>query len=408
MSKKSFLIYMFFIFTVYLLTFQYFLENQIPILKNIDEFYAFLFIPVLFSKINKKKFLSKDNIKVVILILLIIILGIISNFIFKYQKITYVLMDIVLFLKFFFAVGLSTYLFNGELIEKYNNKIKFHVQFIIIILFFSTILNYLFYLWPNSNIRFGIMPNQIFFGHPTKLSAVLFFLLTLYNIVKKGKFDLFYILISIMIFTTLRMKAILALIVSLFVIYYVGKKQNKINFKKLTIVGILICLLGFNSFEYYFMSDGFARAELLKSSFKIAKDYFPLGTGFGTFGSWASGVSYSPVYYQYGLNKVWGISPYNYLAIADSFWPTVLGQFGYLGLTLYLIVILKMFGNIQKEYCNNYKYIYSSKLIAFVYLIISSTSESAFFNQLAVPLGIIIGLNFNKIYKESEKNGANI
>lgn len=397
MIKKKKLVYLFLIISIYLLTFQYFLENNFTIFKYTDEFYAFLFFPVFLFKIMKDNFLIKEDFKLIGMIIFMLILGIIPNLIYNYQTVPYVVMDIILFLKFFFAIGLSKYLFNYDTFEESNNaKLKKHIRFIILILFISTILNYMFHLWPSSNIRFSIMTNQIFFGHPTKLAAILFFLLTLYNIIKKGKTDVFNFLIYIMIFTTLRMKALLSLVICLFVIYYVNKKQNKINIKKLGILGVIICLLGLNTFKFYFLSDGFARAELLRTSFIIAHDYFPFGTGFGTFGSWPSGVSYSPIYLKYGLNEIWGITPYNYLAIADSFWPTVLGQFGYIGMLLYILIIIKLFNNIQKEFNEKLLYVYSSKLMAFVYLLISSTSESAFFNQLSIPLGIIIGLNFHK------------
>lgn len=410
MIKKRNITYLFLVFSLYILCFQYFLENQISILKYIDEFYAFLFIPVVLFKFkSENKFVLKENNKLIILIIVLIILGLIPNIIYKYQSIGYVVMDIVLFLKFFFVVGLSGYLFKNEIFNENNNKkLMKHMRFIILVLLFATIINYLFKVWPNSNVRFGIMTNQIFFGHPTKLSAVLFFLLAFYNLVRKGKSDIFYLFIYIMIFTTLRMKALLALGLSLIIMFYVKNKNNKINVRNLAIMGLIACAIGFSTFKFYFMSDGFARTELLRTSFKIASDYFPLGTGFGTFGSWPSGVSYSPIYYMYGVNNVWGITPYDYSAIADSFWPTVLGQFGYIGLLLYIIIIGKIFSNIQKEYNSNYKYVYCSKLIAYLYLLVSSTSESAFFNPLAIPLGIIIGLNFLSQKKENKKDESNI
>lgn len=408
MIKKKNILYIFFVFSIYILSFQYFLENKFQILKYIDEAYAILFVPILFFNIIKRKNILRKNKKITILLTLLIILGIIPNIAYKYQSLPYIMMDIIIFLKFFFAIGLSSYLFNINMLEENCNKLKFHLRFIIMILLFATIFNYMFNLWPNSNIRFGIMTNQVFFGHPTKLSAVLFFLLSLYNILTKGKSDIFYIFTYLMIITTLRTKALLALGVSIFILHYVKKTQNKINIKRILIIGIVVCILGFNTFKFYFFSDGFARAEMLRTSFKIAHDYFPLGTGFGTFGSWASGISYSPVYYLYSLNNVWGLTPYDYLGIADTFWPTVLGQFGYVGIFLYLIIIIKIFSNIQNEYSKKCSYIYSSKLIAFVYLIVSSTSESAFFNQLSIPLGIIIGLNIAKSLKEGEENESNI
>ena len=46
-----------------------------------------------------------------------------------------------------------------------------------------------------------------------------------------------------------------------------------------------------------------ARYQLLTKAFEIARDMFPLGAGFATFGSYYSGVYYSSVYAAYGLSN---------------------------------------------------------------------------------------------------------
>lgn len=398
MKNIKMLKYYFFILSIYLLSFQYFLENQISIFKYIDELYSLLFIPVFLMYIkNRKKELSKSHMIIILLLIALTLIGLIPNIIYGYQTPKYVIMDILLLFKFFLSFGLSFLLFDINFFEGDKRLgIKKHLRFIIIILFVATVINYIFSVWPNSNLRFGIMPNQVFFGHPTKLSAVLFFILSLYNICNKGKTDKYYYLIYVMIFSTLRTKSLCALFCAIVLLFYVKKQNKKIDIKKLILIGMIICLLGFNTFKYYFFSEGFARSEMMFASFKIADDYFPLGTGFGTFGSWPSGLSYSKVYYLYGLDHVWGMSPDNFSAIADSFWPTILGQFGYLGTIIYLLILIVIFSDIQKEYTEKNKYVYVSKLIAFIYLLISSTSESAFLNPLAVPLGIVIGINVKR------------
>ena len=41
---------------------------------------------------------------------------------------------------------------------------------------------------------------------------------------------------------------------------------------------------------------------LLKTAIQIAKDNAPLGSGLGTFGSEASRINYSQLYYQYNIS----------------------------------------------------------------------------------------------------------
>ena len=44
-----------------------------------------------------------------------------------------------------------------------------------------------------------------------------------------------------------------------------------------------------------------AEASSVYVSLEVAVNTFPLGTGFGTFASWTSGIYYSPVYQLYGI-----------------------------------------------------------------------------------------------------------
>jgi hypothetical protein len=80
-----------------------------------------------------------------------------------------------------------------------------------------------------------------------------------------------------------------------------------------------------------------ARNALHLASFDIAIDRFPLGVGLGRFGGWVSSLYYSPVYYEYGLNNVYGLSEDNPAFIQDAFWPHVLGQLGFVGTGLFLL-----------------------------------------------------------------------
>lgn len=73
------------------------------------------------------------------------------------------------------------------------------------------------------------------------------------------------------------------------------------------------------------------RMALYVGSLAVARDYFPLGAGLGRYGSYMSEVHYSPVYDRYGLDAVYGLGPEYPVAISDTFWPMVLGEFGPLG-----------------------------------------------------------------------------
>lgn len=86
--------------------------------------------------------------------------------------------------------------------------------------------------------------------------------------------------------------------------------------------------------------DGIARIALYVQSVEMAKDFFPLGTGPGTYGSIPVNLIYSDVYYDYELADIWGLAPNSRMNFKmDTHWASVLGEMGVLGLMIYLVLL---------------------------------------------------------------------
>ncbi len=396
-TNKNNTLYILFIIAMYIFVFQNLLQKYFVMFQYFDEIFVLLTIPVFIIYLSKNNFkinIYKNDKKIILFLGLIIFVGLIQNFRLNFQSPKYYLSDLLLFLKFFLGYFLSRLTLDKKFFDKYNKKIKNHVKLVTIILFLFTIANYIFKLYP-AQVRYGIISNQLFYSHPTYLAAVCIFLFALYVISNDKKFDIINIILIFLVISTLRIKAI-ASAMGVIIIYSIIQRTNKkINLNKFAILAILLVIVGYSQFQYYFLSDGFARKELLFTSFKIAGDYFPLGTGFATYATYFSGVSYSPVYYKYGLSTIWGLGVGENF-FSDSFWPAILGQFGYLGLLSYLLIILCLYRQIQSEYNSENNKIYIAKIVCLLYLLISSTSESAFFNTIAIPLSLIIGIMFNE------------
>ncbi|HWH93632.1 MAG TPA: hypothetical protein VNT03_07210 [Baekduia sp.] len=86
----------------------------------------------------------------------------------------------------------------------------------------------------------------------------------------------------------------------------------------------------------YSSSQSTARAQLYRVGVRIADRHVPFGVGFGRFASAPSRDYYSPVYDDYGLSKVWGLSRDFPRFIADTSWPAVMGETGYGGLLVFV------------------------------------------------------------------------
>lgn len=86
------------------------------------------------------------------------------------------------------------------------------------------------------------------------------------------------------------------------------------------------------------------REALYRTSWEIAQDSFPLGSGAGTFGSAPSVQRYSPLYFEYGLAGRFGFEPDNPQFALDTSWPVVLAEGGVMAVLLVASGLLLIVG----------------------------------------------------------------
>lgn len=80
-----------------------------------------------------------------------------------------------------------------------------------------------------------------------------------------------------------------------------------------------------------------ARSLLTLGSLDIAAREFPLGAGFGRYGSYTASVNYSPEYIRLGFDTIYGLRSIEGEGqfLNDTQWPAFLGETGWLGAALY-------------------------------------------------------------------------
>lgn len=384
--------------------FEFPLSSLYPVFGYWDEFYASLAFPLIAINLNNK--IKLDNFIIFFVLFLFIAITLFGNILYRYQTISYVLIDLFSHLKFPLSIITTIYLFNGLNFQYSLNKIKRQIFFITDVLFILLIFNYIIPIFPSIEIRFGLPSQQLFFGHPTALASISFFLLMLITLkfdgMKKDNFHI--IMLLIIIASTLRVKAIISAFAYVYLYFWIIVLKRKISFRMILTIAIFAIIYGWDQISFYYLdfrSTLTARGALTYTSFQIAKDYFPLGSGFGTFGSAPSGDNYSPLYYLYGISNIWGLSRRDPVFVSDTFWPMILGQSGYLGLVLYILFLIGLFKKFSLRLRGN-PGLYATTLGAFSYLLISSTSESAFVNPAAVLLGFVLGLA-TQLFQEENK-----
>ena len=393
--------YIAFIILFYLLLFQAPLSNVIKVFGYVDELVAAIAIPfaILQLKRNEFKILKKKNGFLSVLIIFSIA-GILGSMRYNYQPIGSVAIpDLFLCLKFWLAIYTGKILFSGLDLERNGRGIFFHVKVVTTLFCALAIIDNIAHIYT-ANIRYGIRSTHLFYDSPTAFVAACAFLIAVLTIVQPyvSRTRKWFVFLLILMCSSLRSKAFAAVVAFVLIYYFVFYRKKQLTFRTLLLFVPLILFMVSDQIEYYFFSDiqsDSARYQLLVASISIAKDSFPIGTGFGTFGSYMSAIHYSPVYRIYGISNVHGLIEGATYFTSDSFWPMILGETGIVGLASIVIVIIRMIKRLQLIK-NLDLALYAGGLVCISYMLIISMAESAFVNPIAIPLAIVLGLVYGK------------
>jgi len=308
-------------------------------------------------------------------VLFLVNVGSLSRSIIIKQTYFYLLFILIAFcvVNFFFAdVTLIRYLqgaffsflFAANFILFYNIRFEkkyfyFIANFLILLITIIAAVGYIERIFVPGNYKLFFLRGISTIAKEPSFAASLFNIniilcLTLFMIKKRREY-LYVAAISFITITLLLfLKAILCSIIIcvVFINIFYGARFRKIFF---SIFGFLFLLLMIFlgkpffkeaqcKFNIYFgaKAEKAPRNALYIAGFKIAKDYFPLGSGQGTFGSYPVGKTYSKIYYKYNLSKVHGLSPDDVLKntgshfIFDTYWSHIIGEMGFIATFIYL------------------------------------------------------------------------
>ncbi len=199
-------------------------------------------------------------------------------------------------------------------------------------------------------------------------------------------------------------------------LYFSNAKNLKLNLKNSIILLSMVAIIIFvakDKISLYFLQgisddadkDLVARFALYATSGSILMDYMPFGSGFASFATHASGVFYSPIYTEYGIDGVWGLSKTFKSFISDTYYPS-LAQFGFVGIILFISF---WFYLIRKAYLyfiktNNTHYMILAIIIV-GYFAIENIADATFTSNRGLFFMMFLGLIFSDMkyeYKSQE------
>lgn len=171
---------------------------------------------------------------------------------------------------------------------------------------------------------------------------------------------------------------------------------------KLAALSAVVIFFTWTKFNAYYV-EGFqedaqamARPATYETGMTIMfKDYIPFGSGLGSFGTAAAAKEYSPLYYQYHLDEIWGLDPSNPMFLADAFYPT-LAEYGIVGLFFFLWFWKRRLWEANK--IPNLIY-YRMALMCILALALESTADSSYLSGKGMGYFMILALCLNSARK---------
>ena len=184
-------------------------------------------------------------------------------------------------------------------------------------------------------------------------------------------------------------------------IFFVKKKLNFQSTKTILFVCILVIVVlavTWTRFDTYYVSglsnDNLARPMTYKTSLVILGDYLPFGSGMGSFACNGAWKFYSPLYYKYNLNGIWGLGDASVGSgcfICDAYYPT-LAQFGIVGVFFFCWFWKRRLVTFNQIVDMRY---YRVAMLTFCCLAIEQTADSSWLSGKGMGYCMLIALCLN-------------
>lgn len=257
---------------------------------------------------------------------------------------------------FFVYLGVSTLLYKRETnVKRIVYVVGNFAKFFIVISFIFGVLNFVGIVDMSTEMRYGIKNFCFYFGNPSQYGIFVGTALALMIYTQSCKRVYEIMAIVVMFMTTKGMGIIIA---ATYIVLTVFSNRKKIKIWQLVLVGFVLLIALQYQLQTYLLNETAPRAILIRYGFITAMNKFPLGAGFGTYGSNAAVVHYSPLYEQYGFLARQALSGYlenGATFLNDIYLGMIVGEFGFIGLISWMIAIYSIAIRIFKTTCVNKK-----------------------------------------------------
>lgn len=320
------------------------LPIKLPGISYIDDIVPLAFGGIWFLKFNS--FVRKSGNKNIFLLLCgICIIGGISNLYAGINtEVKTIILDMYSFLKMFLVyLGTEVILTNSEdVVNNLIKKLATLFKAFILLSFVCGILTFVGILDMYSTTRFG-MPNYSFLYNNASQYGVLVSVALAFVIFADNKRNIIYEIMALIVMV-LTLKGMALIVVACYVMLNLVVKR-KIKIWQIVLLGAALAFVLRYQIYTYLLNATAPRAILLKYGVITANTYFPLGSGFATYGSEMAARYYSPLYLMYNFTdrKALTYPSQGGIYLNDTYLGMSFGQFGWIG-TLFLLLVIYIIG----------------------------------------------------------------
>lgn len=374
---------------------------------------ACIFLGIINIRKHPKTNKNSDCFRIVLYTIMVCFIGLVGNVLFELQpSINAIFRDMIGFAKFpiVFVVIKNNfkYRYIDRTVRRYVLPVLKYLIWIIAIfggisIFVDVGLSHM------TDIRGGIRPYKFLADHPTSLviSLVLIWctLIAFENEENRKRFIILYFLISFSLILTMRTKAFV-IVAAIWYIKYLSNFTRKFKIIYWISIAAVFFAASYSKLQLYSTFGGSGRFDLYTGSITLSKMYFPIGAGFGTYASHLSGAYVSKVYNFIKVSEIFDLSGHSTTIIGDTGYPYYLGQFGFLGIVLIILIFVHLFKICSYKRHKNY-----SCFFVLLYIIVGLTTESTLLNfgvEIAVILAINLSIIENKQLQYSESDHSKI
>lgn len=351
-----------------------------------------LFLFILFALFlpNKLK-ITKLDLKVLFLMSIIIIVGLLGNYIFNYtSSVQFIATDVIDFMKFPFCfIAIRSLKIDRYLARSFINFGQYIVKIMIIVIFICGIISQFKNIGMTTNTRtwHGLHAYSFLFSYPTYFVLSCICILSLITSINIKHLKVYETMIMVSALLGLRTKGAVIIVIYILLKYCKGFFKRHKLFSWLSVLCASL-IVGWSKLHEYLAYSGSARESAYVNSWDILKKHFPIGSGFSTYASFLSGKAHSALYVDYPIPEGFDVYGLPTALLGDTGYPYYIAQFGLIGFLLFIDLLVSIYKILtQKKFA-------LSSLVIFFYILFSLSSESSLLNCGVEMATILATVNY--------------